>query len=119
MSKFIIFLKRVTKNYIHPAIESWKRNFELARKEMELEYLYEYWCDRNGGSDLSFSEYRNRMSFDYSDVRSDPTVTNPATGLSMIGGIGGIDIGGNAFGSNSITDYSYQRYSTYDHYNKY
>ena len=119
MLKLIAILNRIKNNYVNLAIEAWKRHLELARKEMELEDLYYDWCDRNNDYDLSFNEYKNKMSFGYSDVRSDCNATNPATGLPMIGGIGGIDIGGNAFGSNGFTDYSHQYQSSYDYYNKY
>lgn len=76
MSKLISFLNRVNNHYARPAIEELKRNLELARKQIELEDLYEDWCDRNDSDNLSFSEYKNRMSFDYSDVRS-YTPNNP------------------------------------------
>ena len=119
MSKLISFLKRVNNHYVRPAIEELKRNLELARKQIELEDLYEDWCDKNDSDNLSFSEYKNRMSFDYSDVRSDYTVTNPATGISMMSGIGGIDLAGNMYGSNFSNDYAYQNRPSYDHYHKY
>jgi len=100
-------------------MEAWKRMLEWARKEMELEELYDDWCDGNDRYDISFSEYKNRMSFDYSDIHSDHTVTNPVTGLSMMGGVGGIDIAGNMYGSNFQTDHSYQSHSSYNDYYKY
>ena len=34
-----------------------------------------------------------------SATRSEPTIINPGSGLPMINGIGGIDVGGNTFGS--------------------
>lgn len=76
--------------------------------------------EHKGGHEIA-SLNKNGLSIDFNDdfnsqtSHFSETVVNPATGLLMIGGIGGIDGGGNAFGSdlssfdssdNSDTGYS-------------
>jgi len=60
----------------------------------------------DSGDSSNFNELysgieENTGGFNYSD---DFTDINPATGLPMVGGIGGIDVGGDVYGSSSIGD---------------
>ena len=57
------------------------------------------------------STLRNGSNDDDSASGNTVPVINPTTGLPMVGGIGGVDVGGNSYGSN----YSYHDSTSYEH----
>lgn len=61
-----------------------------------------------GAAVASHSDSGDGTSDDWMSGAShwEPTMVNPATGLPMIGGMGGIDAGGNVFGTDNSHDWS-------------
>lgn len=54
-----------------------------------------------------FNWFRDRVgNFLGSDNQPEPTRINPATGLPMVGGIGGVDVQGNPYGTDLHSHYS-------------
>lgn len=110
MSRLSERLKTIFETHVSPAIKSYLRRVEETKKQLILEEQYEDECERNDW--YHDDEYAHRMNFDYTRPHTEDYATNPATGLTMIGGAAEIDVGGNGYGS------SFQSYH-YDHYHKY
>ena len=69
------------------------------------DYLNEYSDNPNRQEDL-FSPTIDTHHVHHDSSQSAEIIINPATGLEMIDGIDGLDIGGNAYGQSTIDDYT-------------
>ena len=68
----------------------------------------------------SNEEISDSQSIGQEDSLIELPLINPATGLNMIDGIGGVDVGGDTFGSSSMMDSGFDDFSSsfnsYDDY---
>lgn len=71
-----------------------KRTIREVRSVEEIQE--EFNLDRNSAISLAAEEWLHGVSHDWFD---DDSAINPATGLPMVGGIGGFDVAGNAYGT--------------------
>lgn len=61
--------------------------------------------DNSGDSVPSLFSFDSTSACDLSSDWMNETVINPATGLPMINGIGGVDVAGNPYGTDLSNDY--------------
>ena len=54
-----------------------------------------------GGQNLSKDETSNASNLIYSESQSTQPMVNPASGMPMIGGVSGLDVSGNSWGTNN------------------
>lgn len=72
------------------------------------------WATIDGPADLSPHGYTSSFEDDHALAVSETLWVNPATGLPMIGGIGGLDAGGNLFGCNLHADMNHDAGGMFD-----